>query len=110
VTVICKNQLPATPTFTSEPNTWLIRFSIISSCALITKRSQTQIGHTKCAAGLAGLIKAAMSVYTGIKPPTLHLDEPNSAWQEETSPFAFHSRARPWAVRFKEWVCSATTM
>lgn len=36
------------------------------SCALGSVKSQ--IGHTKCAAGLAGLIKAAWAVHTGIRP------------------------------------------
>ncbi|MGX1913305.1 SDR family NAD(P)-dependent oxidoreductase [Streptomyces phaeochromogenes] len=65
-------------------------------CALGSVKSQ--IGHTKCAAGLAGLIKTVLSLYTGVKPPTLHMKRPNQAWQEESSPFAFHTRARPWAV------------
>ncbi|MFB7618038.1 SDR family oxidoreductase [Kitasatospora sp. NPDC056181] len=63
------------------------------SCALGSVKSQ--IGHTKCAAGLAGLIKAALALHTGIKPPTLHLRRPNAAWQAD-SPFVFHDEARPW--------------
>jgi acyl transferase domain-containing protein/NAD(P)H-dependent flavin oxidoreductase YrpB (nitropropane dioxygenase family) len=65
-------------------------------CALGSVKSQ--IGHTKCAAGLAGLIKATMAVYTGIKPPTIHLNQPNPAWDAERSPFAFHTAARPWTA------------
>ncbi|MFJ5971895.1 SDR family NAD(P)-dependent oxidoreductase [Streptomyces sp. NPDC093060] len=66
------------------------------TCALGSVKSQ--IGHTKCAAGLAGLIKTTLALYTGVKPPTLHLDRPNPAWSEEESPFAFHTGARPWAA------------
>ncbi|MFE1314611.1 SDR family NAD(P)-dependent oxidoreductase [Streptomyces sp. NPDC058755] len=66
------------------------------TCALGSVKSQ--IGHTKCAAGLAGLIKTTLALYTGVKPPTLHLDRPNPAWSEEESPFAFHTRAQPWAA------------
>ncbi|WP_404953910.1 SDR family NAD(P)-dependent oxidoreductase [Streptomyces sp. 147326] len=66
------------------------------SCALGSVKSQ--LGHTKCAAGLAGLIKAARAVHTGVRPPTLHIGTPNPAWQAETSPFSFDSEARPWAV------------
>ncbi|MDH6143388.1 acyl transferase domain-containing protein/NAD(P)H-dependent flavin oxidoreductase YrpB (nitropropane dioxygenase family) [Kitasatospora sp. GP30] len=66
------------------------------SCALGSVKSQ--IGHTKCAAGLAGLIKAALALHTGVKPPTLHLSRPNPAWEAEQSPFGFHAEARPWAV------------
>ncbi|WP_410615260.1 SDR family NAD(P)-dependent oxidoreductase [Amycolatopsis sp. lyj-109] len=59
---------------------------------------KSQIGHTKCAAGLAGLIKAALAVHTGVKPPTLHLSAPNPAWDPETSPFVFQSAAQPWTA------------
>lgn len=66
------------------------------ACALGSVKSQ--IGHTKCAAGLAGLIKAARAVHAGVRPPTLHLDAPVPAWRPETSPFSFDTEARPWAA------------
>lgn len=59
---------------------------------------KSQIGHTKCAAGLAGLIKTVLALYTGVRPPTLHVDRPNKAWEEGGSPFVFHRRALPWAA------------
>ncbi|MEU5429607.1 SDR family oxidoreductase [Streptomyces olivoreticuli] len=58
---------------------------------------KSQIGHTKCAAGLAGVIKTALALYTGVRPPTLHVRRPNPAWQPESSPFVFHQRSLPWA-------------
>ncbi|WP_240803935.1 type I polyketide synthase [Streptomyces sp. A0592] len=66
------------------------------ACALGSVKSQ--LGHTKCAAGLAGLIKAARAVHTGVRPPTLHIDTPNPAWRAETSPFSFDTGPRPWPV------------
>ncbi len=57
---------------------------------------KTQIGHTKCAAGLAGLIKAALSVYHGVKPATLHLNQPNAYYNAKTSPFVFNKQAGIW--------------
>ncbi|MEV8512188.1 SDR family NAD(P)-dependent oxidoreductase [Dactylosporangium sp. NPDC051484] len=65
-------------------------------CALGSVKSQ--IGHTKCAAGLAGVIKAAMALYTGVRPPTVNLTRPNPVWDAGTSPFAFYTEARPWAA------------
>jgi acyl transferase domain-containing protein/NAD(P)H-dependent flavin oxidoreductase YrpB (nitropropane dioxygenase family)/NAD(P)-dependent dehydrogenase (short-subunit alcohol dehydrogenase family) len=56
---------------------------------------KSQIGHTKCAAGLAGLIKAALALWHEVVPPTLNLTEPNAAWQARTSPFSFSTAARP---------------
>lgn len=60
---------------------------------------KTQIGHTKCAAGLAGLIKASLAVYHGIKPPTLHLQKPNAYYNAETSPFAFYAESGLWSEK-----------
>ncbi|MBB4909422.1 type I polyketide synthase [Actinophytocola algeriensis] len=65
------------------------------SCALGSVKSQ--IGHTKCAAGLAGLIKAALAVHHGVVPPTRNLTSPNAAWGQD-SPFVFHTSASPWVA------------
>ncbi|WP_018639755.1 type I polyketide synthase, partial [Parafrankia elaeagni] len=65
-------------------------------CAVGSVKSQ--IGHTKCAAGLAGLVKVARAVETGVRPPTLHVDQPNPYWDRSDSPFYFDDRARPWVA------------
>ncbi|MGW0800186.1 SDR family NAD(P)-dependent oxidoreductase [Streptomyces sp. NPDC002692] len=76
------------------------------SCALGSVKSQ--IGHTKCAAGLAGLIKTSLALHTGVRPPTLHLTEPNPAWDANSSPFAFYTEARPWAAAPAERVAGVS--
>ncbi|MCR3738626.1 Acyl transferase domain-containing protein [Actinomadura glauciflava] len=58
---------------------------------------KSQIGHTGCAAGLAGLIKTAYALHTGVLPGTLHLARPNPEWAPD-GPFAFGGAARPWAA------------
>ncbi|MFF3017398.1 SDR family oxidoreductase [Streptomyces sp. NPDC057939] len=67
-----------------------------ASGACVLGSVKSQIGHTKCAAGLAGLIKTALALHTGVRPPTLHLAKPVSAWKEGESPFVFHREALPW--------------
>ncbi|GLZ41819.1 type I polyketide synthase [Actinokineospora sp. NBRC 105648] len=64
------------------------------TCALGSVKSQ--VGHTKCAAGLAGLIKAALALWHGVVPPTLHVAEPIEVWDRRRSPFTFSTAARPW--------------
>ena len=58
---------------------------------------KTQIGHTKCAAGMAGLIKTALSTYYGIQPPTINLTNPNSFYNKDSSPFKFNTKAGIWS-------------
>ncbi|WP_041540297.1 type I polyketide synthase [Catenulispora acidiphila] len=65
-------------------------------CALGSVKSQ--IGHTKCAAGLAGLVKTTLAVHTGVRPPTVNITRPNPAWTAAESPFTFHAAASPWAL------------
>ncbi|GGJ91070.1 hypothetical protein GCM10011583_23090 [Streptomyces camponoticapitis] len=52
--------------------------------------------------------EATLALYHGVKPPTLHLKEPNSAWQAESSPFVFHTAAAPWAVEPAERVAGVS--
>ncbi|AUS80084.1 beta keto-acyl synthase [Actinoalloteichus sp. AHMU CJ021] len=63
-------------------------------CALGSVKSQ--IGHTKCAAGAVGLIKAVLAVQQGVLPPTIKVDRPNPELGVDDSPFHVNTRARPW--------------
>mgnify|MGYP000165086895 CR=1 FL=1 len=63
-------------------------------CALGSVKSM--IGHTKAAAGAAGLIKAALALHHRVLPPTLKAEEPDPALRVEESPFHLNTRARPW--------------
>jgi acyl transferase domain-containing protein/NAD(P)-dependent dehydrogenase (short-subunit alcohol dehydrogenase family) len=63
-------------------------------CALGSVKSQ--IGHTKGAAGAAGLFKTAMALHHKILPPTIKVDRPNPAMELEESPFYLNTEARPW--------------
>ncbi|WP_300671386.1 type I polyketide synthase [Desulfoluna sp.] len=67
------------------------------TCALGTVKSQ--IGHTKCASGMAGIIKVMLSLYHGVLPPTINLHQTNSFYDPKTSPFVFSSMARPWLAK-----------
>ncbi|MER5429966.1 SDR family oxidoreductase [Streptomyces sp. NPDC002588] len=69
---------------------------------------KSQIGHTKCAAGLAGMIKTLLALHTGVRPPTLHVEAPNPAWDADSSPFAFQAEARPWAAPAAERVAGVS--
>jgi acyl transferase domain-containing protein/NADP-dependent 3-hydroxy acid dehydrogenase YdfG len=68
-------------------------------CALGSIKSQ--LGHTKAAAGSAGLIKAALALNEKVLPPTLKVERPNPALNLEASPFYLATKARPW-VRSKD--------
>lgn len=54
------------------------------------------IGHTTCAAGLAGLIKMAKAVYHKLLPSTLGVEPPNSKARFAEGPFYVNSVAQPW--------------
>ncbi|MBN1656095.1 MAG: SDR family NAD(P)-dependent oxidoreductase [Deltaproteobacteria bacterium] len=64
------------------------------SCVLGSIKSQ--IGHTKCASGIAGIIKAALSIYYAVKPPTGNIESPNPFYHSDTSPFVFQKGSSPW--------------
>ncbi len=56
---------------------------------------KSMIGHTKCTAGVAGLMKAAMALHRRVLPPTLHVDAPNPGLGEK-SPLYLNTETRPW--------------
>ncbi len=63
-------------------------------CALGSVKSM--IGHTKAAAGAAGLIKSALSLYNKVLLPTLKATVPDPKLEIESSPFYLNNRSRPW--------------
>ncbi len=63
------------------------------SCVIGSVKSM--IGHTKCAAGLAGLVNATMALHHKVLPPLL-VEKPNSKAKFEESPFFLNTEARPW--------------
>jgi acyl transferase domain-containing protein len=63
-------------------------------CAIGSVKSM--IGHLIPAAGIAGLIKAALALYHKILPPTLHCEQPNPRLEIEKTPFYINTETRPW--------------
>jgi acyl transferase domain-containing protein len=57
---------------------------------------KSAIGHTKAAAGLAGVMKAALALHHRVLPPTLKIGEPLPALRATRTPFRVFDRARPW--------------
>ncbi|MGK2944899.1 MAG: SDR family NAD(P)-dependent oxidoreductase, partial [Desulfuromonadales bacterium] len=66
-------------------------------CAIGSIKSQ--IGHTKAAAGSAGLIKAAMALYNKTLPPTIKVKKPQATVTSASSAFYVNTEARPWIPR-----------
>ena len=63
------------------------------SCALGSVKSM--IGHSKCAAGLAGLIKTTFALHHKVLPPTL-VETPNPKANLDGGPLYLNTEARPW--------------
>ena len=65
-----------------------------SWCALGSVKSQ--IGHTKAAAGSAGIIKAALALHHKVMPPTIKVEQPADPVAPGRSPFFVNTLKRPW--------------
>ena len=65
-----------------------------NSCAVGTVKSM--IGHTKAAAGAAGLIKTVLSLHHKVLPPTLKIDDPDPRLELKDSRLYLNTEPRPW--------------
>lgn len=63
-------------------------------CAIGSVKSN--VGHLLAAAGLAGLVKAVLSLEHGLLPPTLFCDTPNPRFDFARSPFVPNTSVRDW--------------
>src|SRR6185437_11324910 len=63
-------------------------------CALGSVKSQ--IGHTKAAAGVAGLIKAVAALHHKVLPPTIKVRQPIDGLRPGQGPFYINAEKRPW--------------
>ncbi|MFE7957266.1 SDR family NAD(P)-dependent oxidoreductase [Streptomyces sp. NPDC057413] len=59
---------------------------------------KSQIGHTKAAAGAAGLIKLALALHQKVLPPTINVETPSAAVDPAATPFYVTTEARPWVL------------
>lgn len=64
------------------------------SCAIGSVKSM--IGHSKCTAGVAGLIKVALALHHKVLPPTLHVEKPTAKAHAPESPPFVNIESRPW--------------
>ena len=64
------------------------------ACALGSVKSM--IGHTKCTAGVAGLVKASLALHHKVLPPTIDVGRPNPRIGFEDGPFHVNTETRPW--------------
>jgi acyl transferase domain-containing protein/4'-phosphopantetheinyl transferase EntD len=64
------------------------------TCALGTVKSS--VGHLLTAAGIAGLIKAALALHHKLLPPMIGCERPSPLLRLEETPFFVCAAARPW--------------
>ena len=57
---------------------------------------KSQIGHTKAAAGAAGMVKAVLGLYHKVLPPTINVAQPNSKFNIKETPIYINTESRPW--------------
>ncbi|WP_424097226.1 SDR family NAD(P)-dependent oxidoreductase [Moorena producens] len=60
---------------------------------------KTNIGHLESAAGIAGLIKAVLSLQHGEIPPHLHLNQLNPYIKIANTPIQIPTELQPWSVQ-----------
>ena len=63
---------------------------------------KSQIGHTKAAAGAAGMIKTALALHHKVLPPTINVTQPSEVLEIEKTHFYINTETRPWFKRSLE--------
>lgn len=66
-------------------------------CAIGSVKSN--FGHLEQCAGMAGLIKAALALYHGKIPPSLHFCKPNPKFDFSSSAFFVNTECRDWPAK-----------
>jgi enediyne polyketide synthase len=59
---------------------------------------KAMIGHTKAAAGIAGLIKATLALHTQILPPTTGCQTPHALLSDPSAALRVLAKAEPWPM------------
>ncbi len=59
---------------------------------------KSNFGHLKSAAGAAGMLKMALSLYNHVLPPSVNFHQPNPKIEFSKSPFYVNTETRPWEV------------
>ena len=57
---------------------------------------KSQIGHTKAAAGIAGVIKTALALHHKVLPATINVKTPNPKFEMDDSALYINTETRPW--------------
>ncbi len=60
---------------------------------------KSMIGHTKAAAGAAGIIKTTLALYNKVIPPTLKADTPDPELDINNSAFYLNCLSKPWIAK-----------
>lgn len=60
--------------------------------------SKANVGHTMSAAGIAGLIRAALAIERGVRPPMAGFETPKPDLRLEERPFRIPTTAEPWSA------------
>jgi acyl transferase domain-containing protein/NAD(P)H-dependent flavin oxidoreductase YrpB (nitropropane dioxygenase family)/NAD(P)-dependent dehydrogenase (short-subunit alcohol dehydrogenase family)/acyl carrier protein len=71
--------------------------AVRQSCGIGSVKSM--IGHTKCTAGVASVIKIALALYHKVLPPTINVEKPNTRANFPATPFYVNTEARPWITK-----------
>lgn len=66
------------------------------SAPLLLGSLKSNVGHVQAAAGIAGVIKAVLSIRNGLLPRSLHIDEPSPHVDWTVGEVALLGRAQPW--------------